>query len=395
MMSLWFCENKMKKIEVVVAGGGFAGISFIEGMGGGADDVSITLVDPSPDSIFRPLLPDVIAGKVRLEHCRYSLPEYCRSRRVRFLEKAASGLEGETRLVLDDGTGLDFDYLVVACGADPEYHGNQSARKHAFTLYSAQDAARLSATINAVLEKGEATSFVVVGGGYTGLETATALKYRIRKRVGREAAGRFPVKVAELAPRILAGLSDTIAGPAREEVRRLGIEVITSAGLGEIGEDWIKINGKRISPAVTIWSAGVSGVDFLTTLPFEKDKKGRIKVNSRLHSPGREDIFVLGDCASFESGGSPLRMAVHFSLAQGKIASGNLLGRLNDLSPHSYHSVDYGYLVPLASGKAWGKVLGIRVGGRIGSILHYLMSVYRSWGMRNRWGVVKDLLVRR
>lgn len=383
----------MNKLKVVIVGGGFAGINFIEGMRGGTGEVSLTLVDPSPNSIFRPLLPDVLAGKVGLEHCQYSLPKYCRSRRIRFCQKAAVGLKGEKKLLLIDGSELDFDCLVVACGANPDYQGNESARKHAYTLYSDRDTARLSAAVDNIITRDETTSFVVVGGGYTGLETATALKYRIEKKVGTKAAGRFPVKVAEAAPRILAGLPDSIAGPVHQEIRRLGIEVITSVNLGEIGEDWIELNGDKISPTLTIWSAGVSAADFVANLSFGKDEKGRVQVAPLLHPPDREDIFFLGDCASFESRGSPLRMSIQFSLAQGRKTANNFRRRHQGDAPRPYRPYDYGYLVPLASGKAWGYALFQRVGGRPGSLLHYLMCVYRTWGGRNRWGVTRDLIL--
>ncbi len=383
----------MKKPEIVVIGGGFGGIGFIQKMASAADDVSLTLIDPSADSVFRPLLPDVLAGKVELRHCRYSLPEYCRSRRVRFLNPAAAGLPGDKRLVLDDGSGLDFDYLVVACGADPEYHGNQSARRYAYTLYGDRDTARLTAAVDDILAAGEPTTFVVAGGGYTGLEAATAIRRRVRTQIGNKRAEQFPVRIIEPAPRILAGMPDHIFHPAREEIARLGIEVTTEAQPGEIAPESVKVNGEEISPAICVWSAGTGAVDFVKNLPFDKDRKDRVIVDDYLHPPGRDDIFFLGDCACFRRQDEPLRMASQFSLAQGGCAAGSLRRRLAGFPPRPYRPHDLGYLVPLASGKAWGFALGRPVGGSLGSFLHYLMSVYRSQGWENRWGLLKDLLL--
>ncbi len=383
----------MKKPGIVVIGGGFAGIGFIERMGSARDDVSLTLVDPSEESVFRPLLPDVLAGRVELRHCRYSLPDYCRSRRIRFLNQAASGLPEDKSLVLDDGSNLDFDYLVVACGADPEYHGNQSARRHAYPLYGDRDTARLTAAVDAVIAAGEPTTFVVAGGGYTGLEAATAIRRRVRVRTGDRRTERFPVRIVEPAPRILAGMPDHIFRPAREEIVRLGIGITTEAQPGEIARGKVEVNGEEIAPAICVWSAGTGAVDFVKNLPFEKDRKGRVIVDDCLHPPGRDDIYVLGDCACFRREDKPLRMAIQFSLAQGACAAGNFRRRLAGFSPRPYRPRDLGYLVPLASGKAWGFALGRPVGGRLGSFLHYLMSVYRSRGRENRWGLLKDLLL--
>ncbi len=172
----------------------------------------------------------------------------------------------------------------------------------------------------------------------------------------------------------------------------MGIEVVTSARIGEIGEGLIEVDGEKIPECTVIWSAGVRPVDLIRELPFAKDRAGRLLVKADLSLPGENGIFALGDCAACAApGGGFLRAAVQFSWAQGPAAALNILRRLRGLPPVPYRPRDYGYLVPLASGKAWGEALGRRVGGRPGSFLHYFMCVLRTLSCRRRLGLLRDL----
>jgi len=370
-------------------GGGFAGVRLASALRARSDELEVALADPRPAAVFLPLLPDVVAGKVRLENLLFPLERFCRRFGIRYFPARAAALEGKT-LVLEDGARVPFDFLAMACGGTPDFHGNAAAGRYAFPLYSASDASALVSRLEKVIASGLPHTFVVAGGGYTGVEAASALAWRIACSGG---AKGLKVRIVEPGPAILGGLPPATAEPVRREVARLGIEVAVSARIGEIGEGLIEVDGEKISDCTVIWSAGVRPVDFIQGLPWAKDRSGRLLVNADLSLPGESGIFALGDCAAFAApGGGFLRAAVQFSWAQGPAAALNILHRIRGLPVVPYRPRDYGYLVPVASGKAWGEAMGRRVGGRAGSFLHYFMCVLRTLSCRRRLGLLRDLI---
>ncbi len=379
----------MKK-KLVIVGGGFAGVRLIRALGRSASRLEITLVDRREEAVFLPLLPDVVAGKVSLERLLFGLEDFCDKRGVEFINSPAAGLSDSHTLVLADGRELKFDYLVLAAGAEPNFHGNRPAREFALTLAGKSDAERLRKRLKEILNRGPGHTFLVVGGGYTGVETASALVYAGR-RAARSGSAPFTVRILELAPEILGNLPEGIAVPARREVKRLGIEVTLSARIGEIGDDRIEVNGEEIRDCTLIWSAGMKAVDLAGDLDFPRDKQGRLKVNDDLTLPGAGHIFALGDSACFTAGDRELRMAVQFSWAEGIKTARNIRRLLKGKRPRPYRPFDYGYLIPCASGKAWGLILGTRVSGRLGSFFHYFMCVLRTLSWKNRFLLILEL----
>ncbi len=373
----------MMKKKLVIGGGGFAGVRLIRSLGRAGSRLEITLVDPRPEAVFLPLLPDVVAGKVSLARLLFPLEEFCRRRGVEFVNASAVGLPDHHTLLLSGGRRLPFDFLVLASGAAPDFHGNRAAGEFAFTLAGKEDALRLRRRLGEVTARGSGHTFLVVGGGYTGVETATAVVYAGRRAACSDSSP-FRVRILELAPKILGNLPEAIAAPARREVRRLGIEVSTSVRIGEIGPGRVEVDGEEIRDCTLIWSAGMKAADLVGKMEFPRDGQGRLEVKEDLTLPGAGNIFALGDAACFVSGGSPLRMAVQFSWAQGALTAANILRLLKDRPCRPYRPRDYGYLIPCASGRAWGLVLGARVSGRLGSLLHYLICVLRTLSWRNR-----------
>ena len=377
--------------SLVIVGGGFAGVRLIRALGRTASRLKVTLVDRRREAVFLPLLPDVVAGKVSLERLLFPLDKFCRRRGVEFINRSALRLAGSNTLVLDGGRELHFDYLVLAAGAEPNFHGNRPAREFCYTLAGKEDAARLRRRLEEVISGRPGHTFLVVGGGYTGVETASALVYAGRRAAGKEVPP-FKVRILELAPSILGNLPGAIAAPARREVERLGIGVTFSARVGEIGKDRVEVDGEVVEDCTLIWSAGMKAVDLAGVEEFPRDRQGRLEVKKDLSLPGEGHIFVLGDSACFRDGENPLRMAVQFSWAEGIRTARNLRRLVRGRQPRPYRPIDYGYLIPCASGKAWGLILGVRVGGRFGSFFHYFMCVLRTLSWKNRLLLILELV---
>jgi len=167
------------KKTLAVVGCGFAGYTLIRRLASRVPELEVILVDPREAAVFLPLLPDVVAGNVSLDRLLFSLPEFCRRQRVTFINRSAERLDGERTLVLDNGKKVAFDYLVVACGMEPNFYGDERVRKVAFTLAGKDDARKLRARLQEVVGR---------GSGIPGWRDNTG---RYPGLVGRDADGRF------------------------------------------------------------------------------------------------------------------------------------------------------------------------------------------------------------
>jgi NADH dehydrogenase len=172
------------------------------------------------------------------------------------------------------------------------------------------------------------------------------------------------------------------------------IQVHTGVSISHLAENSVTLSsGLRIEDGLLIWAAGVQTPEFVRHLPCERDPQGRLKVDGSLRFA--EGAFAAGDVAAFVKKGRALRMAVQFSLHEGRLAAGNILRLCAGRKKlKTYRPVDLGYLVPMANFRACGVVLGVPVCGFVAWILHYMMCIYRSMTLRLRLGIVCDVLLR-
>ena len=138
-----------------------------------------------------------------------------------------------------------------------------------------------------------------------------------------------------------------------------------------------------------IWTAGVRSADFVQTLPVEKNPQGRVKVDEFLRID--ESCFVIGDAAYFKHNNGYLRMAVQFAVAQGSSAVINIMNMDQGKKLAPYRPVDMGYIIPMANNHSCGNVFNVDIQGRLGIGLHYLMSVYRAYGLKNKLNIIAAL----
>lgn len=368
----------MSKKKIVILGGGFAGTSALNRLAkfkkSWQGEYEVLLLDRKENSEFLPVLPDLISGRMSPDALRTSLREECIKCGARFVHGSVKHLRPNERKVVLESETIDYEYLILAPGAENNFFGNDNARENCYKLYTVDEGISIRKTLTA--RSGEdALNVVVVGGGYTGIEAATNV-YRLFKELKRD----VNIVMVEKAPDILMMTPKWMRKYGRRELNRLNIKVYCGDGLSEVRDgEAVLDSGRTIENAFCLWSAGVKTSAFIDNTGFAKEKT-RIRVDSTLR-PGEDDrIFCAGDAASFMPGNEekPIRMAVMFAIAQGKTAADNVVRSIHGRKLKKYIPRDLGYLIPFATGKAPGVVMGIRVKGRLGFWMHYLMCVFRS-----------------
>ncbi len=370
----------MKKILII--GGGFAGLSAAVQLSKRERDFEVILIDKRRESVFLPMLPDVIGKRVKPEFLLFSLQDLSKKLGFEFINDEITAINLKKRELYSLTKTFGYDYLIIASGSETNFYGNEHIKKIAYKLDDAEDAKMISQA----LSEDRFDSYIVIGGGYTGIEVASNLRLYLDRR-----ARNKRIIIVERAPSLLGPLPLWMKDYASWNLRNLRIEIYLGCVIERIEEArvWLS-NNKNLDNAMLIWAAGVEINSFVNNLEAEKTPQKRIKVNEYLSID--DNCFVLGDAANFIHRGKPLRMAVQFSISQGRCAANNLVYRLHGLRLKKYKPLDLGYIIPMANNKSCGRVLGINLKGRLATVLHYLMCIYRSYGLRNKMGILKCLI---
>lgn len=357
-----------KRPRVVIVGGGFGGLAVAKALKG--DDVDLTLVDRSNHHLFQPLLyqvamaglsPAEIAAPIRaiLKHqtnCRVLLGEVTRVEL------------GNKRLHLDHGDSLSYDYLVVAAGAKTNFFGNDPWARHALGLKSLDDAVEIRRRVLLAFEAAERESdldarrrlltFVVIGGGPTGVEMAGGLAELSRFVLAddfREIAGKEPrVVLIEATERLLPGLDDKLADAAAKQLQDLDVELKLSTRVTDISEHGVKLGDDWLRASTVVWSAGVCARSLANRLGCETGRGGRVKVNPDCSVPDHPEVSVIGDMAYFVPDGSeqPLPGVAQVAMQQGRFVARQIRRDLQGKPRETFEYFDKGMMATIGRSRA-------------------------------------------
>ncbi|MBX9454468.1 MAG: NAD(P)/FAD-dependent oxidoreductase [Mesorhizobium sp.] len=331
------------KHRVVVVGAGFAGLQLVQGLKGAGCD--ITLIDQRNHHLFQPLLYQVATTLLATSEIAWPIRRVMRSREdVTTLLATVTGVDRVAcEVVLDSGTRIPFDTLVVATGARHAYFGNDHWEADAPGLKTLEDATTIRRRLLLAFERAELTddeaerqaqlTFAVVGAGATGVELAgiiAELAHRILPREFRHIdTHRARVLLIEAGPRILPAFREDLADYATRALERRGVEVLTGVPVTDCTAEGIMLGDKPIPSRTIIWAAGVQASPASQWLDAEADRAGRVRVTDTLTLPDDPAIFVLGDTANVESGGRQVPGIAPAAKQQGKYAARLIRSRLD------------------------------------------------------------------
>jgi NADH:ubiquinone reductase (H+-translocating) len=362
----------MQKKKIVIIGCGFAGAWAANGLARWPKALDVTVIDKNPHMSFLPCLPDVIGRGVDPRHLSYPIADFAARAGCSFIQAQTQSLDLKNRTVVTSQGSLAYDYVLVASGSETNFYGNDQIKRFAYKIDDVDDARRLREAV----DTNDFERYLVAGAGYTGIEVATNLRRCLTAK-----NRRAPVIVVEKGPSLLGPLPEWMKHYVAENLRHLDIEVRFNSGITDTA---------ALGNALLVWAAGVKTAPFVSALELEKTPQGRIKVDAYLRA--RPDCFFAGDTACFGTEKSMLRMAVQYAITQGACAAINIARSALGQKLVPYRPLDLGYVIPLANDRACGHILGMDMRGRLPLVLHYLMCAYRSYGWKNKKGLLDDVL---
>jgi NADH dehydrogenase FAD-containing subunit len=375
---------------VVIIGGGFAGICAAKALRGSA--AHIILVDRQNHHLFQPLLYQVATSILSPADIAAPLRHvFRRQRNVIVAQAEVVGVDASRRMVqFRDEPALGYDYLVLAPGVQTSYHGHDEFAAHAPPLKSLADAELIRNRILRAFETcekqlrptdhPELLTFVLVGGGPTGVEMAGAIAELARFTLASEFRRYDPrslrIILVESHPRILPSFDEKLSMKTQKKLQRLGIEVRTSSRVELVDGDGVVVGGQRIPSRNVFWTAGVRPPSIADWLGAETDHTGRVKVKPDCSIPDHPEVFVIGDAASQASNGKPLPGIAPVARQQGTYVGALLERRIaGKPAPPAFRYRDNGTLAAVVPGFAVFQGRRMRTAGLFASLLWAVVHI--------------------
>lgn len=391
-----------EKPNVVIVGAGFGGLECAKRLAGKPCDVLV--IDRNNYHLFTPLLYQVASSLLNPSDIAQPARTIFQGKsNIRFRRDCVSGVDLEQRqLHTSEGETIPYDYLVLAAGSTTNFFGNHEIEQRALGLKDLGEALELRNHILRCLETAATLdpassepwlTFVIVGGGPTGVEYAGALSEltgHILPREYPELDGRHVrIIVVEGEQDVLPPFPKDLRNAAKNELEKKGVEV--RGGLlvkGYDGETAQLSNGETIAAKTLIWAAGVKPIELANAIDVPRSKRGRIQVDPALRIKGRKREFAIGDIASFEQDGHEVPMLSAPAMQEGRVAAANILASISGGRLRKFHYRDKGSMATVGKGDAVAQIGKVHLTGFIGWVAWLAVHLYYIIGFRNRFMVL-------
>lgn len=390
----------MKK--VIIVGMGFGGMEAARGLANSGFEVLV--VDRHNYHLFQPLLYQVATAELNVEAIAYPIRAVVREwKNVRFRMAEVMGINLEKKelaVTSDEGDDcIHYDYLIMAAGSTTNFFGNTDIMQHAYDLKLLNDAIDLRNQVlsvyeRAMLEKDEAKrrslmTFVIVGGGPTGVEFSGALSELAHHVLAKDFPGlnvrETRIILVESSDEILSMFTPELREYALKRLQKMGVETllnnrVSSAASGKVFLE----SGDEIESHTLFWAAGVRASPIAESIPVPKARGGRIPVEPDLSLKEHPEVFVIGDLMYLEQNSTPLPMVAPVAMQGGKYVARAILARAEDQKIEPFRYYDKGSMAVIGRSTAVAMTGKLRMKGFIAWVAWLLLHVYYLIGFRNR-----------
>lgn len=385
--------------RVVIVGGGFAGINCAKGLGN-HPEVEVLLIDRRNHHLFQPLLYQVaMAGLSPAEIAAPIRGMLARFRNTKVLQAEVQNIDLARRTVTTSRGSYGYDYLVLAAGAQHSYFGHDEWEVNAPGLKTLEQATEIRRRVLSAFERAESEkddaeqkallTFVVVGGGPTGVELAGAIGEMSRFTLASDYRNIDPTRtriiLVEAGERILPSFATDLTARATKDLEKLGVEVWTKRRVMDITDAGVTVDSEFIPTRTALWAAGVQAAGIGKELGVELDRQGRVPVRPELTVAGHDEVFVAGDQANTKGpDGKPLPGVATVAIQQGAYIAKAIVARVagKAVAPFSYW--DKGQMATIGRSRAILQSGGLKMTGFMAWMAWLLVHIYYLSSFRNR-----------
>lgn len=392
-----------EKKHLVIVGGGFAGLNAAKSLSR-ERRLDITLVDRRNHHLFQPLLYQVaMAGLSPADIAAPIRSELSRQNNLKVVCGEVQGIEPSKKQLQTSFGMLDYDYLLLACGAMHSYFGNPQWEKHAPGLKTIEQATEIRRRVLQAFEKAELTddplerkkhlTFVVVGAGPTGVELAGAIgemsRFTLSKDFRHIDSKQARIILIEAGPRILPMFSEQLSSRAMRDLEQLGVQTWTNSRVSQVSENGVEASGETISASTVLWAAGIEASPLGRESNFPCDRVGRIEVEKDLSLSSHADVFVAGDqCHFADEQGRALPSVAPVAVQQGRHAAKMIRADLDGKPRGDFEYYDKGQMATIGRSRAIAETGKLKLTGFSAWMAWLLVHIYFLTGFRNRLFVI-------
>ncbi|MEN0057613.1 MAG: NAD(P)/FAD-dependent oxidoreductase [Bdellovibrio sp.] len=389
--------------KVIIVGGGFAGLKAARALGN-KKDISVTLVDRRNYHLFQPLLYQVATAGLSPAEISAPIRGILSSfENVSVFLDHVVGVDLQKRQLQTSSQQLDYDFLILACGAQHSYFAHPEWEDNAPGLKTLEQATEIRRRLLMAFEKAEMETnpemqkqhltFVIVGGGPTGVELAGAIAEISRHTLTQDFRRIDPsgtrVLLIEAGPRVLAAFDPELSRKAARNLEDLGVQIWTHTRVTDVRANSVVLGEEVVKASTILWAAGVQPSSLNKMLNVPLDKAGRVLIEKDLSLKDHPEVFVIGDQACFlQDDGTPLPGLASVAMQQGLHAAQVIQETLTSSSRSSFRYLDKGQMATIGRRKAIAQIHNLKFSGFFAWILWLFIHVYYLIGLKNKFFVI-------
>jgi NADH dehydrogenase len=390
--------------KIIIIGGGFGGLSAAKVLV--KHPFEITLIDKTNHHLFQPLLYQVATAALSPGDIANPIRSvFSKQDNIIVIMAEVTSIDKENRTVTFNNSSLSFDYLIFAAGVQQYYFGKDEWEPFAPGLKTLNDALKIRERILLSLETAERLddsiereqylSFVIVGGGPTGVELAGAIAEIVNKNLTRDYKNinskMTKVFLIESLPTLLNIFPDKLSKKASEDLKQLGVEVLVNKRVSDINEDGVWLGDELIKSKNIIWAAGNKASPLLSTLNVDLDRFGRVEVDDDLSLPGSQNIFIIGDAAAYkDEQGYLLPALAPVAIQQGKFVANMIANNLTGKERGRFKYHDKGTMATIGKARAVAVIKGLKLSGLFAWLTWCVVHIMYLISYRNRLRVMLE-----